>query len=395
MNILIIDPIGGISGDMLLGSLVHLGCPAGYLDDVFRKLGIGPFALQITPESISGISCIHVKFDVGQFHEKRTYASIRDVILPRLPEAIHQRCLRVFQALALAEAEVHGCPMDEVHFHEIGAIDSILDVVGICAALDRIGVEAVYARQAPLGSGMVDSLHGKLPVPAPATVKLLEGRKVRFTTIEGELTTPTGAAVIKALAENADPPSDLIIHGVGYGCGTRRYKDWPNLCRTILCEEARRGEGRSGYLVEADIDDMPAEDMEAALERIIGARALDATITPRIMKRGRQGMGIKAVCEGVHLQEVLRAILEHTSTIGVRYHVIERSILPRTQYTLATRYGDVRIKEVKTPEGKIRTKPEYRDLHDISIAQDIPMSQLRAEVERAMTEHRKKDEGLS
>jgi pyridinium-3,5-bisthiocarboxylic acid mononucleotide nickel chelatase len=388
MNILIIDPVGGVSGDMLLAGIMHLGCPAEYLQDIFSRLDIGPFHMQTKADSINGISCVGLKFDIPESHKGRTYASIRDEILPKLPEEIREKAVRIFRVLAEAEAEVHGCDVDDVHFHEVGAVDSILDIVGISAALDRLGIHKVYTRPVPLGRGWVDSLHGKIPVPAPATVKLLEGIKVRFTPMEAELTTPTGAAVLKALAERTDPPSDLIVRGVGYGCGTKRFPDWPNLCRVILCEEALEKESLHGYMVEADIDDMPAEDIEAALEMITDAGALDVTITSRIMKRGRPGMGIKAICEGTFLQDVLKAFLLHTTTIGARYYAIERSILARRFHTIVTRYGEVTVKEVITPDGNIRSKPEFRDLHEICRSRSIPMSELRAEVEKVMAEHK-------
>jgi uncharacterized protein (DUF111 family) len=180
------------------------------------------------------------------------------------------------------------------------------------------------------------------------------------------------------------------MRGVGYGCGVKRFEDWPNLCRVILCEVSPGREELHGYLVEADIDDMTPEDIGAALERITEAGALDATITPRIMKRGRPGMGIKALCDGEGLHEVIRAILVHTTTIGVRYHTVERSILARRQYSVHTRYGEVGIKEVTDPDGSVRSKPEYKDLHDISRAKGVPISELRAEVERETAKNRKK-----
>jgi pyridinium-3,5-bisthiocarboxylic acid mononucleotide nickel chelatase len=388
MNILIVDPIGGISGDMLLAGLIHLGCPAGYLEEVFGNMNLGPFRMHTKADAINGISCLGLTFEIPEYHETRTYASIRNEILPLLPEKIGQRAGKIFLALAEAEAEVHGCAVDDVHFHELGAVDSILDIAGISAALDRLDIHKVYTRAVPLGSGWVDSLHGKIPVPAPATVKLLEGMKVRFTPMEAELSTPTGAAVLKAMAERTDPPPDLVVRNVGYGCGSKRFPDWPNLCRVILCEGARERESLHGYLVEADIDDMPAEDMEAAMGRITDAGALDVTVTPRIMKRGRPGMGIKAICDGVYLQDVLKAILLHTTTIGVRYHAIERSILPRRLYTITTRYGEVTMKEVIAPDGSVRAKPEFGDLHEISRSKDIPMGEIRAEVARSLAEHK-------
>ncbi|MGD0209764.1 MAG: nickel insertion protein, partial [Desulfomonilia bacterium] len=278
MKILIVDPIGGISGDMLLGGLVHLGCPTEYLEEIFDKLNIEPFSMHAKEDSINGISCIGLRFDIPESHEVRTYASIRDTILPGLPEAVRNTAEKVFQALAQAESEVHGCAVEDVHFHEIGALDSILDIAGIAAALDYLGVETLYSRPVPLGSGLTNSLHGMIPIPAPATVKLLEGIKVRPSPIEAELTTPTGAAVLKALAERGDPPEVLIIESVGYGCGSKRFDNWPNLCRVMLCDADTTLDSESIFKVEADIDDMMPEDAGAAQDRIMDAGARDVGV---------------------------------------------------------------------------------------------------------------------
>jgi pyridinium-3,5-bisthiocarboxylic acid mononucleotide nickel chelatase len=387
MKIAIVDPIGGISGDMLLGSLIHLGCPVKYLEDIFNKLNVGPFSFHMKPDSINGISCIHVRFDIPATDQGRTYAVIRDEILVRMPEAVRIKAAKIFEVLARVESEVHDCPMEDVHFHEIGAADSILDIVGISAALDFFGVEAIYTRSVPLGSGLTDSLHGKIPVPAPATVKLLEGLKVRPSAIEAELTTPTGAAVLNALADRGDPPSELIIKSVGYGCGTKRFENWPNLCRIMLCEIDPAAQTEKTYKVESDIDDMMPEDVVAALDRILDAGAKDAGITPRIMKHGRPGFTISALCEEEDLKDVLSSFLIHTSTIGVRYHLLDRLILPRRQHRVSTRYGEVSIKEVALPDGTQRSKPEYTDLYDISCRTGIPISTLRDEVQRVMQEN--------
>lgn len=386
MKMLIIDPIGGVSGDMLLAGLIHLGCPCGYLEEVFGRMGIGQFALHATSQSVNGISCMHVRFDIPTTDQGRTYTVIRDTILVKLPEAIRVTAGRVFEALARAEAEVHGCPMEEVHFHEIGAVDSILDIVGISAAFDYFGVQDIYARPVPLGSGMTGSLHGKIPLPAPATVKLLEGLKVRSSTVQAELTTPTGAAVISALALRAEPPSEIIIKKAGYGCGTRKFENWPNLCRVMLCETDTSSQPERMYKVEADIDDMMPEDASAALDRIMDAGARDAGITPRVMKHGRPGFTVSALCGEEDLKDVLASFLMHTSTIGVRYHLVDRIILPRRQYRVSTQYGDVSIKEVVLPDGTCRSKPEYGDLHEISCRTGIPIPALRDELQRLMHE---------
>jgi uncharacterized protein (TIGR00299 family) protein len=384
MNILIVDPIGGISGDMLLGSLVHLGCPPAYLEEVFGKLDIAPFRMHTKADSINGISCLGLTFDIPDSSKGRDYATIRDTILIRLPGPIRLRAERIFEVLAHAEAQVHGVAVEDVHFHEIGALDSILDIVGISAALVRLGIDAIYTNPVPLGGGMTNSLHGKIPVPAPATVKLLEGMRVRITSLEAELTTPTGAAVLNALAEKGQPPTQFIIKSVGYGCGSRRFENWPNVVRTIL-GEVGSGEGVfQTYHVEADIDDMMPEDAVAALDYIIDAGARDAGITPRIMKQGRPGFTVSALCDYPRLEGVLEAFLVHTSTIGVRYHTVDRMVLPRREYRVATAYGEVGIKEVVLPDGTLRFKPEYRDLHEISRTKGLTMAVLRSEIEQLM-----------
>lgn len=384
MKVLIIDPVGGISGDMLLAALIHLGCPQAYLEEVYGHLDLGRYSMQVTGRDISGVSCMHLHFDIPESDHARTYAVIRDGILPRLPERIRDTAGRVFEALARAEALIHGVPLDEVHFHEVGAVDSILDIVGIAAALDRLGVDAIHTRPVPLGSGQVDSRHGRLPVPAPATVNLLEGFPVRFAGPPSELATPTGAAVISALARKEEPPDALLIRATGYGCGTKRFEGWPNLCRLMLCEASAHEDADRVYRVEADIDDMMPEDVVDAVDRILEAGAKDAGITPRIMKRGRPGFTVSALCDPDDLRDVLSAFLMHTSTIGVRYQVVDRLVLPRRLYKVATPWGEVGVKEVRLPDGTPRTKAEYADLHEISKRTGLSVAAIRAEVDRVM-----------
>jgi uncharacterized protein (TIGR00299 family) protein len=386
MKVLIIDPVGGISGDMLLAGLIDLGCPTGVLEEAYARLDVGPYALQLSQQEVGGIACAHLRFDVPESREGRTWAHIRDRILADLPGAVRSTSMRIFEALARAEGHVHGVEAEEVHFHEVGAVDSILDIVGIAAALDHLGVEAVYALSVPLGHGTTGSLHGRIPVPAPATLRLLEGFRVRFAGPPSELATPTGAAVIRALAVHGDPPADLVVTGSGYGCGSRRFDDWPNLCRVVLGEVDREEAAGRTFHVEADIDDMIPEDAVMALERISLAGALDAGITPRIMKQGRPGYTLGAICEEAHLATVLEAFLVHTTTIGVRYHTVQRRVLPRRQYSIATSYGEVDIKEVRLPDGSTRTKPEYRGLQELAKRSGLGLAALRAEVERCLAQ---------
>jgi uncharacterized protein (DUF111 family) len=206
--------------------------------------------------------------------------------------------------------------------------------------------------------------------------------------MEAELTTPTGAAVLNALADKGEPPPEIIIKSVGYGCGTKRFENWPNLCRIMLCETYSTAQAQSTYKVEADIDDMMPEDAVAALDYIMDTGALDAGITPRIMKQGRPGFTMSALCDYTRLEGVLEAFLVHTSTIGVRYHPIDRRVIPRREYRVPTRYGEVGIKEVILPDGTLRFKPEYRDLHEISRTRGLTMATLRREIEQLMREEK-------
>jgi uncharacterized protein (TIGR00299 family) protein len=386
VRILVIDPVGGISGDMLLGGLIHLGCPVGYLEEILRMLPADDFTLETSLKSVHGISSMDLAFRCGSPRESRTYAAIRDEMLTLLPPAVRERAGRIFLALAEAEAQVHGVDVNQVHFHEVGALDSILDIVGIAAAVEYFSVNSVYCRQIPLGTGTTPSMHGPIPLPAPATLRLLQGRKVRFTDIAFELATPTGAAAIAALAEKGDPPADLKVQAVGYGSGDREIPGWPNLCRCILCESETGSRAGPHYLVEADVDDMIPEEAEAALARIIEVGALDAHLIPKIMKRGRPGFCFQAVCTAGRLDAVMDCILMHTTSIGVRCHPIERRVLKRTSYTISTCWGDVSIKESVLPDGSLRSKPEYRDLERISEQTGTPVSSVRAAVERMIRE---------
>jgi pyridinium-3,5-bisthiocarboxylic acid mononucleotide nickel chelatase len=384
MRILIIDPIGGISGDMLLGSLIGLGCPTDYLNGIFRLLPVHGYSLSVALRQVNGISSTDISFACEHEQEERTHALIRDEILAPLPVPVRERARAVFRVLAGAEAEVHGTSVDGVHFHEVGALDSILDIVGICAAIEHFGISSIFSRTVPLGTGATKSRHGVIPLPAPATVKLLEGRQVRFTDIPFELSTPTGAAVIAALAEKGPPPPELTLEAVGYGCGDRQIPGWPNLCRSILCSSTPdQGEERI-FVVEADVDDMNPEETEAALARLSHAGARDASLSPRIMKRGRPGFTFHAICTHACLTDVMNSLLIHTTSIGVRFYPVERKVLERTSYGISTEFGMVQVKESALPDGSRRIKPEYRDLADIAEKKGISVASVRRAVEKAL-----------
>ncbi len=389
MQVLIFDPVGGASGDMILGSLIHLGCPLEALTRCYDRLGLGPFTIRTGIREVQGISTFDLHFDIDEEHHHRTYRDIRALIADAaLDETTTRRALQIFEVLARAEAAVHGVAPEEVHFHEVGSADSILDVVGIAAALTQLGVEAVYARPVPLGGGMTRCQHGRLPLPSPATLEILKDTPVRFTHQACELTTPTGAAVIKALATPGPPPGELVIKGVGYGCGDREIGEWLNLFRCLLAQTPPL-KGETGVMmIEADVDDMNPEEWEAVREELTRLGALDISLTQRIMKHGRPGVGLKVIADRRDPEALMEALLMHTTSIGVRSYPVERRVLSRREFTLQTPYGPVGVKEVVLPDGKRRCKLEYRDLHRIAAREGLPVLRLRQEIEARLGQGR-------
>jgi len=386
MNILVIDPIGGISGDMLLGSLIHLGCPVEYLQSICDGLCIGDVSIQAPMKKINGITGTDLIFDIPHTDKPRSYADITALIKASdTPEAIKFTSIKIFDALAKAESQVHEVPIDRVHFHEVGAIDSILDIVCIAAALDMLCIETIYTRTVPVGIGTTKSMHGTIPVPAPATVELLKDMDTRFTHIQTELTTPTGAAVLSALCSSGPIPNELSIKNIGYGCGKKDIPSWFNMCRSILCETRKDVGETDCYMIEADIDDMDPQQWETATRMITEAGALDTSLTHRIMKKSRPGVGLKVICGPGCLYDILNAVFTHTSTIGVRYYPVQRQTLSRKTYSVQTRFGPVAIKEVTLPSGKKRHKAEYRDMNRIALDQGITVYDIAREVDRAMS----------
>ncbi|MGD0275321.1 MAG: LarC family nickel insertion protein, partial [Syntrophales bacterium] len=272
------DPVGGASGDMILGSLIHLGCPPDYLASIWGTLpvfrGVSKNMLRVSERKIHGIAALNPQFffqDAANHFdptppcpgtaESRSFRNIMDMLEHApLPNVIRNRAIGIFTCLAKAEGAVHHVTPESVHFHEIGALDSILDIVGVAAAVEWFHPDTIFTRPPPLGHGITSSMHGPIPLPAPATVNLLHDMRVRLTDIEGELTTPTGAAILKFLAQEVPPLCELTIEGAGYGCGTRTFENWPNFFRSLLCSIQEISADENVIVVETDVDDMIPED---------------------------------------------------------------------------------------------------------------------------------------
>ncbi len=368
MTIAILDPFSGIAGDMLLGALVDVGLDAEWLRQLPGRLGLADVTVRIEQVRRAGIASVKVDFDIPAQPHGRSMEQIRAVVADaELPPAVRERADATFQAIASAEGAVHGVAADHVHLHEVGAVDAILDVVGSVWGLHQLQVDAVYCGTIVLGDGTVEAAHGTLPVPAPATLKLLEGCSVRVGPEgAGELVTPTGAALVRVLA-SGPPPARFVVRRSGFGAGTRDPRGRPNVLRLILADAA--AEGWRMELVErlsCDIDDMPAEQLAAAVQRLREEGALDVVLVPIIMKKGRSGARLEVLCRATHGDALARTIFQETTSIGLRRERVERLVLPRERVSVQVLGRPVAVKAVRQPNGTWRAKPEFDDVIEVA-----------------------------
>ncbi|HSM36671.1 MAG TPA: nickel pincer cofactor biosynthesis protein LarC [Longimicrobiales bacterium] len=362
MRTLLFDPFAGISGDMTLGALLGLGYPAERMRDVATALGAPDGSVLIDAVQRQGIACTAVRFDLPAGNAHRHLGDIVAILERGLDDArAYDIARRTFERLADAEAAIHGVGRDEVHFHEVGGLDAILDIGCAADAVVHLGVEACSTRPVAIGSGWIDIEHGRFPLPAPATLRLLEGLDVRETRWEGECTTPTGAALLAELTGGRAAPPTFRVLGSAYGAGSRDPGDRPNCLRAVLCELSSE-EDNSLWMVQSDLDDMSPEYVPPALDAMRAAGALDVVTIGVGMKKGRAGVRIEALTPRHGLQRVLEALFASTTTIGARYWPVERAELAREELRRGWHGSSIRMKQVRLPDGTRRAKPEYDDV---------------------------------
>lgn len=368
-----VDILSGISGDMFLAALIDAGVPVEHIRNELEKLGI-EFTLEVTRER-EVITATGVRV-----HSEDTTERNLDDILHLIEESsldgrVKTQARDIFIRLGEAEAQVHGIPVENIHFHEVGAVDSIVDIVGSLVALRWFDVERVYSSPVPLGRGTVECAHGTLPVPAPATLALLRGKPVVFSPTPTEITTPTGAALL-SLAEFSYP--EMEIAHIGYGMGTKKLEG-PNLLRIVIGRESTI---HNLYVIETTIDDMNPEFYPHVMERVMAAGALDAWFTPVVMKKGRGGSLLSVLCAQENAEEVKKTLFEETTTLGVRYHGVRREALERTVATVATRHGDIRVKVGKRNGIVVSVSPEYEDCRRVALEKGVPLKEVYAEAQQ-------------
>jgi uncharacterized protein (TIGR00299 family) protein len=383
VRILYLDCFSGIAGDMLLGALVDLGVG---VEDLRKRLkvlplrGYGISARKTTRQGITGI-----KFDVkvSGKHRHRGWKEIREIVgKADLPVAISQPALKIFRRLIEAEARIHRIPINRVHLHEVGAVDAIVDIVGSVMALhDLLGANGrLHVSPLHLGGGKVTMAHGTFPVPAPATVALLKGVPVVAGPVDGELVTPTGAAIVSTLATAFGPMPSLTLEDVGYGAGSRQYEGHPNMLRAIL------GESRSApetleevVVVESNIDDMSPQAYGHLMDRLFASGALEVFYTPIQMKKNRPGTLVTIITPQERFGDVTGTLFRESTTIGLRHQTVDRMELAREVTTVRTSLGRVRVKISSLGGVPTQAQPEYEDCRKIASAKEIPLKEVQAE----------------
>jgi uncharacterized protein (TIGR00299 family) protein len=384
MNLLYLDATAGIAGDMTVAALLDLGLPITYLNSELAKLGLpdGSFTLsdkQVQRGGMSGRSFVvnlphsHDQHGHGSHHHHRHFSDIREMIaVSGLSERVKLLTQQIFLRLAEAEALAHQVPIDKVTFHEVGAVDSIVDITAAAIGLDWLGVEQIYVSAVPLGGGFVETAHGRLPVPAPATAELLKGLMIHTRSGDGERVTPTGAAILAALSKPGRVMPAMTIEKVGHGAGTKDFPDCPNILHAFLGRVEERQSGDEVLELSCNVDDVTPEVLGYTMDRLLQAGALDVWHTSIQMKKNRPGTMLSILCSSGHQSDLVSLIMDETGALGVRTQLVQRVIQQRRVEELQTCFGTVRFK-VSTGG----CKPEYEDCCRIAREQNMPLREVQ------------------
>jgi len=381
MKIAYFDCFSGISGNMILGALLDAGLEKAQWQAELERLSISGYTVHVQPVTKRGMRGTHVEVEVSERGVERHLREIEEIVTASsLPEKVKEQSLAIFRRLAHAEAHVHGIPVEHVHFHEVGAIDAIVDVVGAVIGLWLLDIKQVYASPVHVGRGVVTCAHGVLPVPAPATQELLRGIPIYGRDVDAELVTPTGAAILTTLVETFGSAPPMRVTHIGYGAGTRDLPI-PNLLRVSLGESEVESdrlvnpdyEEDTITVVEANVDDMSPQFYDYVLERLFDAGVVDAFLTPIHMKRNRPAVKLTLLVPAECISAVLDVVFTETTTIGVRSYPVHRWKLPRTLVTVETPYGPVDVKIARRGAAVVNVAPEYRDCRRLAAEHGVPL----------------------
>lgn len=394
MKVAYFDCPSGASGDMILGGLVDAGCPLDGLRAALAKLPLSGYRLtarQVVKGAFRATK-VDVEIDPHGHPARRSLSEILDLLeRSTLPARVKDRASRIFRRLAEAEARAHGTAVSEVHFHDVGAVDAIIDVTGAVIGLDLLGVESVHLSALPLGGGMVEGPHGRIPIPGPGTAELLKGFPLFDNGIKAELVTPTGAAILTTLAASAGSMPAMTVTSVGYGAGTWELPI-PNMLRCFLGETGAASGLETIVQMETTIDDMSPQLYEPLMERLLEAGALDVFLTPVIMKRSRPGVVLTALSDPAKVSDLSALLFQESTTLGVRWTEYRRERLDREVVTLATAYGPIAFKLSRLGGKLVTVTPEFAEVSRIAREKGLPvrevLEQARADARRLLAEPR-------
>lgn len=377
------DCFSGVSGDMFLGALVNAGLPLDHLQAELAPLDLGDFSLHSSKQQEQGITATRIIIKSGKARQDRTWENIRDLIAKSsLHARVKEKSRRIFSCLAEAEAKIHDCHADLVHFHEIGGLDSIIDIVGSVIGLEFLGIGKLFASPLPMPRGWIQCSHGMLPVPAPAVCEILTDVPVYGSGVAEELVTPTGAALVKSLARAFGEIPAMRLKLTGYGVGSRKLPgDLPNLFRLIIGVAENANENQEVEVIETNLDDWSPEPFPYLCEQLFSAGALDVSLVPIHMKKGRPGFLLRVITDPARSWEIKRCIFTETTCIGLRFRREKRITLPRDTGMVKTRWGPVQVKRIATDSGYV-LYPEYEACRRMAREKNAPLKDIYAEVNR-------------
>jgi pyridinium-3,5-bisthiocarboxylic acid mononucleotide nickel chelatase len=382
MKIVYFDCFAGASGDMILGSLMDAGLSLETLKSELAKLHLTHYDLQVTSVTKRGISGSQAQVHIDDHHHHHHHRRLHDIekIIENseLDEAVKGRSINIFTRLAEAEAKVHRTTVDHIHFHEVGAMDAIIDVVGSVAGLDALGAEKIYCSPLHVGCGTVECAHGTLPVPAPATAELIKGKPVYSTGVQGELLTPTGAAILTTLASGFGPMPPMTVERIGYGAGTSEPAI-PNLLRLIIGESSEEMQGyelERVAVAETNIDDMNPQIYDYLIQKMLEMGALDVFLVPMQMKKNRPGTLVTVICALDRIGEFSDFLMRETTTIGLRWRIDNRVKAHRSIKEVPTAYGPIKVKVAEVNGSIINVTPEYEDCKRLALEKKVPLKEI-------------------
>jgi pyridinium-3,5-bisthiocarboxylic acid mononucleotide nickel chelatase len=380
MKLAYFDCFSGISGDMTLGALIDADCSVELLRDELRALQVPGWELSAEKVWKNGMAATHAKVKTDDRQKHRSLSAIVELLhASQLSPQVRERAAAIFQKLGEAEARVHDVPLEKIHFHEVGAIDAIVDIVGACICFAALGIDKFGCSPLNVGGGTVKVAHGVLPVPAPATANLLQGKPTYSNGVQRELVTPTGAAIVATLCDTFGPQPPMTVSAIGYGAGTADLEGQPNVLRIMIGEAAEKavpGHDEEIVVIEANLDDMNPQIYGYFLEKALAAGALDVYTTPVQMKKNRPGTLLTVLCRPADTNSLMSLIFAETTTFGARSYRAQRRALPRESVNVKTSYGDVRIKVSRVNGRILHVAPEYDDCRKLAVEKNVPLQRV-------------------